>query len=1117
MGYYHPSARNLFARICSLALLGLFLSVFSQHALAQSSRGTVSGLVLDSTKAPVANAKVDLTNQQTNVTRSTQTNDAGTYRFDAVDPSTAYVVKVSADGFKTFSVEAFPVGGGQTVAIDATLEVGAVTSTVEVSSSAALLQTEAPVRSTTLISQTLVALPIATQNPVSLALTAPGVSSNRFSFGQATFSVNGARGRSNNFLIDGTENNDISVAGQAFQITNPDVIQEVSIQTSNYDAEYGRAGGGIVNVITKSGTNEFHGAVRYLIDSTFDDAPTNLQKLDPNVLRRGHPLPGTDQFFSGAVGGPVIRNKTFFFSGYQEERQTSTSQVGLNTFSAAGRNTLRSLAPQGVNPRIDRLLAITAGTEANSQLNLINIGNGRPSVEVGTFQRAIPVKFRDRQLLERVDHSFSNNDQISARYLYDNSINPIGGQTNFPGFDTGNTNEVHSALVNETHTFSPAATNELRLGYNRINPFFPFDATSPLAATVPNTTIAGFAQSFGVPGTIPQGRIANNYELQDTISYVRGTHSFRIGTSLLSQRAKQAAPFNSRGSLTYNAAGGFSGLANYIDDFAGTAPATGNALRDFGNASYYPSLFRQAYFAQDRWRVTPDLTLTLGVRYEYFGVPINNAVRTSAFTGLFNVDPVTRQGPWNRSNFVNGDLNNWAPTIGIAYSPSSRGPLGMFGDKKTVFRAGFQMGYDSFFNNIASNALASAPNNVSTAFTSVVSSTSPRGTADLSTLLPTTPRALTPNDTQTLVYKNLTNPYYMRFSGGFQRELPGNIIVDASYVGSRGMDLFIQEDLNPIVPTSLQVFPAGFSRSNLPASWLNQRVDVLQGARNVRTNGGNSKYYSGQLNVSRRFANGVSFNAAYTRSKSLDNGSDIFVSTGNNLTSVAARPAIFGGQQLEQSVSLFDRPNRVAVRAIYELPFYRNQPGFTGRVLGGWQLSGVYIMESGVPLNILNGLDSDGLGGNTADRPNYNPDGSPGTRAQISSTSPTGYVNPDAGNAPIDPRQAMYVAVSCTSTTTACPSGNLGRFTSRFPRQNNLDATITKSISLTERFKLELRADAFNLFNHRQYGIASISPFDAGSTTIQANVTTSQAGRFLNPGFANGGARVLRYQLRFVF
>jgi hypothetical protein len=213
-------------------------------AAGQSSRGTVTGLVLDPSNAAVANATVDLTNELTKVSRSTNTNDSGIYRFDAVDPG-QYTLRFSAAGFKTVEIAVFDVTAGKEKPVDAALQLGSTTSTVEVTAEAARIQSEAPVRGGTISSSYVLAVPISTQNPVSLSLNLPGVTTNRYSFGNATFSVNGARGRSNNFLIDGTENNDISVAGQAFQITNPDAVQEVAVQTSNFDSEYGRAGGAV--------------------------------------------------------------------------------------------------------------------------------------------------------------------------------------------------------------------------------------------------------------------------------------------------------------------------------------------------------------------------------------------------------------------------------------------------------------------------------------------------------------------------------------------------------------------------------------------------------------------------------------------------------------------------------------------------------------------------------------------------------------------------------------------------------------------------------------------------------------------------------------------------------
>ncbi len=1103
----------------AFVLFLLFLISMATVGFGQSSRGTVTGLVVDTTRSAVLNAGVDLINEETRVVRNTKTNESGIYRFDAVDPGN-YTVKVSTPGFKTFTVQPFPVNAG-VVAIDAQLEIGEVSSVVEVSSSAALLQTEAPVRGATLTTQNLVNLPVATQNPVSLALTIPGVTTNRNGFGVATFSVNGARGRSNNFLIDGTENNDISIAGQAFQITNPDAVQEVQVQTGNYDAEYGRAGGAVVNTITRSGSNSFHGTLRYLLDSTFDDALTNLQKLDPKQLQRGHPSPGTDQYFSGTVGGPIIRNKTFFFSSYQEERQVSTSTTTLFSLSALGRATLNGLYPQGSNPRVDLLNQITAGADATSQLGNVALGASpsglsRPAIQFGTYTRSYANTFRDRQLQERIDHSFGNNDQLSIRYLYDDNTSPFGGGVGFPGFSSSFANTVNSGLLNETHTFSPASTNELRIGYNRIYYFFPFDATSPLAANIPTFTIGGIGSgslTLGVASNLPQGRITNNYEIQDTVSYVAGKHSIRAGVSLLNQRSKQAAPFNNRGTLSYQAGGTYTGFANFIDDFGGSSSAA--AAHDFGNAGYYPSLFRQSYFLQDRWRTTQNLTLTLGVRYEFFGNPINS-LRTPAYTGIFNVDPRTFQGPYSQPNQVNSDLNNWAPTVGLAYSPSSSGPLGIFGNKKTVIRTGFQMGYDSFFNNIASNAVASAPNNISTSIPSTPSTASPRGLANLSVALPTI-GVFSPLSSQTLVRRNLVNPYYMRWSFGVQRELPGNFLLDMSYVGSRGLELFVNEDMNPLVPTSLVQYPAGYSAATIPAANRQQRLDPLQGARTIRTNGGNSSYHSAQFNLSRRFSKGLTMNVAYTHAKFIDNGSEIFGSAGNNAPSISAVPAIYGGLSIDRGVSLFDRPNRVPITAVYEFPFAHDQRGLVGHLVGGWQLSGIYTMESGYPINVTNGLDADGLGGNN-DRSDYNPAGTLNTRAVLSSTSPTGYINPEAGNAAIDPKTAMYVELPACTAATPCRTGNAGRFTARSPRQNNLDTTIAKLINVREGMHFELRAEFYNVFNHRQYGIVSASPFDSGSaTTIGASVANTQAGQFLAPGFADGGARVIRYQLRFVF
>jgi hypothetical protein len=1076
---------------------------------AQTSRGTVSGLVTDPTAAAVPAATVSLRHTQTGVTRSTSTNEAGLYRFDAVDLG-PYEVTVNAPGFKQHVTRGFEVQAGQVATVDARLELGEAQAVVEVVENAILLQAEAPVRGGNLSTTQITELPIPVRNPTELALTLPGVSSNRFGRGSRTYVVNGGRNRSNNFLLDGTENNDISVAGQGFELTNPDAVQEVHVQTSNFDSEFGRAGGAVLNVVTKSGANEYHGAVSYLGDATYDDAITNLQSLSPDVQKRGHPLPGTDQWFSGAVGGRLIRDRTFFFGSYQERRQQSQSSNAVTALSARGRATLNALFPRGANPHADLFNDVSkeAG-DATSQFFPLALGNGRPDLEFGTVVFAYPQTRTDRQWVNRFDHRLSDRDQLSVRYATDRDNQPVGGETtSFPGFFTSARNTYHNALIAETHVFSPSFTNELRLSYNRIALEFPLNPSNPLGNTIPEYRIDGITADnvfgIGVRSIFPQGRIANNYVLQDTVTRLRGRHTLRSGFDLLSQRSKQFAPIVERGRLTYRASTGFSGFANFLDDFGGVS---GGADKTFGDPAYYPELFRQAYFVQDRWRLSDSLTVTLGLRYENFGTPVNS-IRTAAWTGLFNIDPVTFDGPYRLPNKVRPDRNNFSPMVGVAWSPL----------RQTVFRAGYGIGYDSFFNNIASNAQASAPNVVNTSAVSLVSAANPRGLAGVSRAIPTTPREVVPADNQTLVPGNLVNPYYQRWSAGIQRELPGNMLVDVSYVGSKGTKLFLTEQLNPTVPSALRVIPQ--TNPPIPASRLQPRLDALQGSRIIRTNGGDSNYHGAQLLLTRRLSRGLSGTAAYTWSKFIDNGADVFLTAQVNQTQNPAVPAFFaGGLRFDRSVSFFDRTHRAVFAFVYELPWQR-RGDVLGRVLGGWQVSTITTFESGVPLNITNGQDADGLDG-SADRPDYSPGGRTGARAVPSRSSPTGYVNPDERNAPIDPAGAQYIALPAhDGRPTPLRTGNLGRNTGRTPGINNFDVNLFKRVPVNERVGVELRAEFFNFFNHPQYGLPSASPFAPSQTSIGAigaNVTSTPAGRFLQPQFVEGGGRVIRYQLKVRF
>jgi outer membrane receptor protein involved in Fe transport len=1137
-------------------------------SLAQTSRGTVSGTVKDPNGAVIPGANVTLVSETTKVERSTTTNDEGLYRFEAVDPGT-YSVRVGAPNFNTALQSGIIVAANQTATIDAALQIGTQQNVVEIMATGGeILQTEAPVRGGNISTRQITDLPVPS-NPVSLALTIPGVVTNRTGVGIGTFSINGARGRSNNFLIDGTENNDISVAGQGFQITNQDAVQEVSVQTGNYDAEFGRAGGGIVNVITRAGTSDFHGTLSFRYDTSTDDAITSTQARNPEVLKLGRPIFNDEKVWSGTFGGPLFlpnfgeggpmfnteRDKNFFFVAYLDSRYRSPgATVSLITPTAAGRAVLQQFA--GTNPNVANYLAATANSVATivnfAPISLDQTGGAqtRGSVQIGTFIRSYNALEFQKQFQIRTDHALGQNDQLSIRYLHDNQDQPLGGSAGFTGYDVDYAARYRNFLISETHIFSPTLTNELRLAYNRIQYAFPYADPSSPAATQPLISIPGLT-NFGVSTNFPQGRTADNYQIQDTVTKIFGNHTIRTGIDYLRQIATQIAPANSRGSLSYAAGGGYTGLGNFVDNFGGAATGTtGIAQRLFGSNVYHPTLHRVAAFAQDRWKVTDNLTLTIGLRYERFGEPFNKLI-TPAFTGLFNVDPATRQGPYSQPNKVKPDTNNFAPTVGLVYSPSFTSGIGgfIFGERKTAIRLGYNIGYDSFFNNIASNIVTSSPNTIVTSTTSSATAANPRGLPNFSSQFPTTAATVLPTSAQTLVAPNLRNPYYQRWSLGMQRALPFELTMDISYVGSKGTHLFINENYNPLVRPELRVTPTGYPRCDLTGNATvtaaqataqfpagspcptTGRLDNIQGGRTVRTNGGSSYYHAGQFELRRRFANNFLATVAYTFSKNINNGDEVFaVGFGANESSLAAFPSIFGGQKANYAISIDDRPHRLALTYVVESPFYKEQQGILGRILGGFQLSGVTTFESGVPFSVQNGFDADGIEG--TDRPTFNPNGQRGVRA-VPVTDANGfithYINPEivtatnASGAPtayqiIDPNTAQFI-VNPTYVPGLPGSvvrvGNLGRNTERTPFVYNTNLTLLKRTRISESIFFEARTEFFNAFNQ---------PSFPTTTTGLTNLITSQAnsltqGFFLNPDTPNtsGGGREIRYQLKLVF
>jgi hypothetical protein len=1099
---------------------------------AQTSRGTVTGIVTDQQDAVVGGAEVELRSKATNQSRTTTTNDSGYYRFDAVDVG-IYDVIIRAKGFRTVTNTGVQVQANLTSTIEAKMEVGTSEVVVDVSTSGAeLLQTSEPVKGGNFSALQVSSLPSANLNPYDLARLLPGVTtaSGGAQFGNASqFSINGQRPRGNNYLIDGTENNDISVTGPANQINNEDAVGEVSVQTGLFSAEFGRAGGGVFNLVTKGGTNEYHGTIKWLYLSQVFNSLTNTEKAVSRITRDG--ANGTPKFsvfdenvFGGTFGGPLPmplfgeggkaflrgKDRNWFFFGLQFDRFHSTALQQPRIPTAAGVAALRALFPAGTNPRVDLYLATIGderGVPTQSPVN-VALGTGpngagvtvaRGSIETALANVGLPNFFFDHQWVVRTDHSINDKHKVSMRYTADASIQNLQSFAVHPDFTIDFNGISRNLLFTHTWIMSSSMTNELRVSpYGLINFQFPYATTASAAArTLQNISFGGSGglSTLGLATNLPQGRKAKNFLIQDALTKVWNSHTFRMGFEILKQTARQRPPFNERGSFGFasNSAcnpptcpvpvPAFTGFANFVDNFSGSS---GTANINFGIPFYTPNLLRESYFIQDTWKVKPNFTLTLGTRYEDFGQPANNAFKFPAFAGF---DPAQFLVP----NKVKRDRNNFGPIFGFAYTPQwESGPIAWLLPKdRSVIRGGYQISYDTWFNNLLSNIAADSPNNTSTTTTGAAVG---RGTANFFPgAIPSTPVSPSASNSQTSVFNpNIRNPYTQRWSLGFQRELPFGLFMDASYVGSAGRKLFVSEDLNPIVNPS-----------------TGARLFTTVGIRRWRTSGADSEYNSGQLRIDKRFSHGLQFGTSYTWSKNMDSTSEVFA-TGNTQSALAVVPAFLGGLKLDWGPSDYHRKHRFVTSFVWDLPFLRGNNSWAGKLLGGWQLNGILSFQSGAPFTIANGRDRNGDGQVGPDRPDLgNPNAPHNTRAVVvaAGTCASLLQNPDTVQCVT--RNDVYVVqvAAATGTTNVFPgSAMLGRNTERSKPVQNLDMSLFKIFRLGENLKLEYRVEAFNVLNHpQQTGLPGL------------DVTNTTAGRFLNYDFVSGGRRSARMGLKIIF
>jgi hypothetical protein len=1056
--------------------LFMTLLLFAASAAAQTSKGFVIGTVEDPNGAAVVGATVKITNAQTGVTRQTITQEDGSYRLDAVDPGD-YSMEVTSSGFTTTKVEQINVAAAQTATVPVRLQIGGATEVVTVTAqNDVTLQSESGTRVNTLGQAEITQLPVAGLNPVNLVFTLPGVidpGGLAGGFVQGTeFSVNGLRPRSNNQLIDGLDNNDNSITGQSYQPTVRDGYSEVAVLGSNYSAEYGRAGGAVVNVVTRSGTNEYHGSAYDIIQNSAFNALTPGQIAIQELTKVPQFSENTLGF---SFGGPIKKNKLFFFGTFQGDlfRSTATSTVIVPT--ATGAAQLRALVPAGTNPALDQYLSVVNGflaPTANRTPVCIQTGCNAATegIQFGTATRTAPQPVDTFDYITRVDWTPNERDSFSFRYLntdqtFFNQF-PTTAGSQFPGFEIDVPSLTQNFYINFTRNFAPTTTNEFRFGYGRFNVLFtPRDQAQITGA--PTITInTGSISTVGLTSSFPQGRIFNNYQFQDTVTHTLGNHTLRFGADILRQGGKQFVPINTRGALSFNSGGGFTALGNFVQGFSGP---TGSASIVFGSGVEYTHTTNQAYFINDQWRVRDNLSLNLGMRYENFGLPANSAA-FPAFGGLF-ADPFVRVEEQR-------DNNNFAPRVSFAYTPDFY--KGIFGENRTVIRGGFAVNYDVFFNNILSNIVATYPNALGTTTTAPNSGRglSNFGFQSLPTVAVNSPFALV-----NTIDPNLVNPMTYVWNLGIQRELLGNNILDVAYVGSRGTHLFINEQLNPGID--------------------GVRVNPARGSITSRTNGGDSIYHSLQARLERGFSNGLLYRAVYTFSKAIDNtSSEVFLQTGGS--SAGSDPF---NRRADRSVASYDVPHRFVLTALWDSSsLFKN--GWTGHLLGGFTLGGIYRIQSGnVETPFIGGADLNGDLNGFNDRPSVGNPNAPRDSVAFSNAffgtdSSTGFV--DLNGNEISPSNARFIVDPDNRTNIA------GRNTLRSPNQQRLDMSLQRAFKLPftpwESDRFELRFDVFNVLNHPSF---SFDNFWSNGDVFNSD--------FNQPNENFGTSRSARIQLRYAF
>lgn len=1078
-------------------------------AFGQTSQGILAGVARDPSGAALANATITVTNQGTGEKRTVTTGPDGGYRIEAISPG-RYTISSTEAGFAASQVKDVNVQPSVVTSYNVVLQVGSASTEVTVEANQGQVNTENGQLSGTVTAEELDKVPVFSLNPIELALTVPGVqpvsnANSQFSNG-FDIQVNGARPRDNNFLLDGQEINDISIGGQAFQPQIPDIFDAVTVITNSSSAEYGRGSGGIVNLVTKAGTNHIHGTAFERYTGSGLNALPGFERGSGAVKTR------FDQHsFGFTAGGPIIKNKLFFFGAGEWQRYYGQETPGINLLpDAAGYAQLQAItgAPATQVALLDNYLSNgsylthdnmypSAGAPITANVGALP---GCPAtgcvITFAGFQRPnAPESSPDTQWMYRVDYHPWDKDTVSFRYLHDrNSLSPdfFNNSNALSGFDTQYGGPSELAEGQWTHIFGAKLLNEFRVSEARIaftfsptaqtlanplnsDPTLEFQGISGTTTGGPADFLSGTETALGPNQNFPQGRKEDLYQFQDTLRYTTGRQSFSFGADIGRLIEIDLVSQNALGTISFEAGGtGTTSLGNFLLNQLGPS---GTVTKTFGPTRDDPHSWRNGTFAQDDIKLSSDLTVNVGVRYDYLSNPEN----TLRYPG---VNPANPYAPINTVIPVQNDYNNVAPRVGFSYSP--HGVLGFLGDGKTAIRGGFGVFYDSTFSNILVNSTQNAPNSVA----ATLESTTGNGLANASSLIGTITPTLNAQSTVESEASNLVNPLTYQYNLGVERELPGQIVFGVRYVGTRGLKEFANQQYN---------YFSGATGT---------RLDPARGAIILRGNYADSNYNGLEITARHNFKHGLLVNANYVYSKDLDDGSEIFTVSGQSTTSYSANLAP-GGRSQDYGPSDYDHRQFFSVTYVYQIPGLHS----TNRIADladnvftrHWTVSGVTQLQSGAYASYnTSGLDLNGDGSATNDRPivvnksaspqsvgidGYFVGGATGSYYDLASNNLNGSLVPVAAS-------SVHFLVPYFPLNQFLRQ-EIGRNSYMLPGTTRNDISLEKGFDIKERGTLILRAEAQNIANHNDSIVGDLNVLDAGAGFL----TPSRGGT--NPNGSN--------------